>query len=70
MDQIKKIIKAYLEKKGIIYERTLGAEEITLFMMRAPEKEQEKFMNLLNEQKVEEAMKIVENFLNNQLEGL
>lgn len=61
--RIEKIINTYLEKEAIIYERALGAEEIALFMLRAPENDQEKFMKFLGEKRVEEAMGLVEDFL-------
>lgn len=61
--RIEKIVNNYLKKKSIVYERSLGAEEVTLFMLRAPEEDKDKFMDLLSEQKMEEAMKMVEKFL-------
>ena len=63
MNKIDNVIRDYLEKKGIVYERALGAEEIALFMLRAPENDQDQFMKLLGKHKVEEAMNLVEDFL-------
>ena len=61
--RIENIVNNYLKKKSIVYERSLGAEEVTLFMLRAPEEKQDAFMRLLSEKKMEEAMKMVEEFL-------
>jgi len=62
-ERIKKIIIAHLKKRSIVYERALGAEEIVLFMLKAPKNKQDQFINLLGDEKVEDAMNLVEDFL-------
>lgn len=58
-----KILKTYLEKKSLLYERALGAEELWQFMSKASEEVQNLVFKLLNEGNVEEAIKIVEKTL-------
>lgn len=63
MNSIDHILLSYTKKKGIVQPKALGAEEVTLFMLRAPETQQDIFMNLLADERVEEAIGMVENFL-------
>jgi len=60
---IQNVINKYLKKTAIVQPKALGAEEVTLFMLRAPESKQDLFMNLLSEEKVKEAINLVEDFL-------
>ena len=62
-ERIDKIIKAYLKKKGLVYPGAFGAEEVTLFLLRAPDPKKDEFINLLGKENVEGAINIVEDFL-------
>ena len=63
LDKIKKILKAYQQKENMVYPKALGAEEIALFILRAPQSDQAEFMELLSKNKIQKAINLIENFL-------
>ena len=61
--KIKNVITKHLEKNAILYEHSLGAEEMWHFMAKAPLELQNLVFKMLNQGNVEEAIKIVEKTL-------